>query len=918
MLYRKHIRRMAQVLLVLFAMIGIRSPQDIDCTNSRHCIDADIQATNTKSFGYKSTSGARTIITSTNATNCTGAFSCHGVSSISSATTRCHGTNACANIDSMVANRFECDASHSCAHSTLIGTRNKSQISCTGYKSCAHSHISSTEIIIASSTYALYNATIDSLHTIHDLHVTLSGYHAGLNANITCRANDICTINCHANACYRTYINCVGTCTINTQSIDTVYPITDVSNLIDTVINLRYEPLQTPLDNDELCSKSTAISYDHYPQRYDVPMNAHQTLCCRSHKSCNQSTILVSNATKSVVCSGSLACGDAMSLIKHPITSNGPIYCEGAASCAHAVLSTTDSVYCLGSESCGYGTVIQNALNVFCISYGSCSHAKIITSGSGHTHHVYYLGSASDNGNYGMFHCKTNDECIVSCGGRNSCSNLTLLCDGQCTVSCDSDTVCPIGYTNTQPLNPSTRRSLAEPLKVEVLHTCGEADPIGTYTEGDILTFTVTMPFDGELTFDARGSNFPVTTIEAFIGTGGILGTDTDHDEIMTFDVDAGEYKFSMIGTSASTPDIYHIVIHCVSAEPTPYPTRPPTSSPTTTASPSSTPSKGPTQDTTAAPSVVPTKHPSSNPSTPSPSMHPTVEPTIANPSVIANMPTNALVSETTADNHGSELVLAASLSAILYSLAGLCCSCGTVFVVWYVREFRKKRKETAADVSIKITGQSPLSSPRESQLYHNKTAAVSKDASESVVNIQMVTFETDHTTHANGGEEEKAEETDFDVDRDIVMAWLCYTVKLPQYIDLFLDQGYDNIRAVQTIKNTTHLSTLGVWLPGHQTIILAEISKLQSEYDIDFDRVRGRPTSGTLSRAEIDMAPLPFEAARQPQPPLGPYDAELPQSFQPGVGGGLGEESGSEDTGTSEGDGLFAEITEVPVQSRQ
>eukprot|EP01083_Nonionella_stella_P273646 928417_1 len=108
---------------------------------------------------------------------------------------------------------------------------------------------------------------------------------------------------------------------------------------------------------------------------------------------------------------------------------------------------------------------------------------------------------------------------------------------------------------------------------------CGESS-VGAYSNaGDPLIFSMSMPFTGELIFDARGSNFPITGIDAQTKLGTFLGSDSDNDGIVSLNpVVVGDYKFVLMSDSTG---IYHIQIGCVSDEPTVFPSPSPTQYPT-------------------------------------------------------------------------------------------------------------------------------------------------------------------------------------------------------------------------------------------------------------------------------------------------------------------------------------------------
>eukprot|EP01084_Bolivina_argentea_P098884 177762_1 len=66
--------------------------------------------------------------------------------------------------------------------------------------------------------------------------------------------------------------------------------------------------------------------------------------------------------------------------------------------------------------------------------------------------------------------------------------------------------------------------------------------------------------------------------------------------------------------------------------------------------------------------------------------------------------------------------------------------------------------------------------------------------------------------------------QAEIDFERNVVIQWLRLEVKLPQYIDTFVSNGYDNMRAIQAINSKEQLARCGIQIPGHQTLILSEI----------------------------------------------------------------------------------------------
>eukprot|EP01083_Nonionella_stella_P030589 83843_1 len=216
------------------------------------------------------------------------------------------------------------------------------------------------------------------------------------------------------------------------------------------------------------------------------------------------------------------------------------------------------------------------------------------------------------------------------------------------------------------------------------------------------------------------------------------------------------------------TGGIYHAKIQCESDSPTNYPTTPPVNHPIT-AHPTRRPSLGPF--------VSPV---TSEPTTAMPTVLPSKRPT---PLVTTKRPI-ATVADTTEDSNDNderedEVQGEAEPSDVriaVYILCGLiiCCVCLCGLFVY---------KHCLGVMIRKKTGDRGMGRPQ----------------------------------------------AEFDCERNLVMQWLRHTVKLPQYIDKFVTNGYDNMRAIQLINSKEELARCGIEMPGHQTLILAEIYKARA-----------------------------------------------------------------------------------------
>eukprot|EP01083_Nonionella_stella_P090281 252238_1 len=343
----------------------------------------------------------------------------------------------------------------------------------------------------------------------------------------------------------------------------------------------------------------------------------------------------------------------------------------------------------------------------------------------------------------------------------NPTSNPTLEPTTQPTQA-PNPTFKPVDTTVTPTSRPSTG----------VLQ-CGTFS-VGVYYANAQLLFETSMPFPGELILDASGSEFTVTQINAF-GVLGLVGTDEDHNEIITLSVPAGDYMFVLMG-EVQTSGIYHVNVRCISAKPTLSPTQLPTN----------------------APSVLVTKGATALPTTALPTTARMIMTTEASSYV------SVLVESTSKKhsihqrkNNGTTLI--DDLRIIGYVIVVLisCCLCCFVVFVYYKYCVLKKKYRRDTD-----------------QMAHFEMSDMSSVP--QVIPDQGLI----HATIPSN------------LDEDLVISWLTETVRLPQYAQLFVDQGYDSMRAVQRIQGKSELCALGVEVAGHQTLIEREIKEIQ---DIDF-----------------------------------------------------------------------------------
>eukprot|EP01083_Nonionella_stella_P050793 134999_1 len=77
------------------------------------------------------------------------------------------------------------------------------------------------------------------------------------------------------------------------------------------------------------------------------------------------------------------------------------------------------------------------------------------------------------------------------------------------------------------------------------------------------------------------------------------------------------------------------------------------------------------------------------------------------------------------------------------------------------------------------------------------------------------------------GADDKKVYEERTERDRAMVREWLTQKVKLPQYYDVLVNNGYDSLDIVQEITMTNELKEIGIVLKGHVLKLMTEIKRL-------------------------------------------------------------------------------------------
>ena len=67
-----------------------------------------------------------------------------------------------------------------------------------------------------------------------------------------------------------------------------------------------------------------------------------------------------------------------------------------------------------------------------------------------------------------------------------------------------------------------------------------------------------------------------------------------------------------------------------------------------------------------------------------------------------------------------------------------------------------------------------------------------------------------------------------------VVKSWLKHTVRLSQYVDNFLLNGFDDISVIKDTMNISDLDEIGIKKLGHKKKIMMHIDKLKSNNNHD------------------------------------------------------------------------------------
>eukprot|EP01084_Bolivina_argentea_P303916 524812_1 len=182
----------------------------IFCNETLQCISTTILENNIFCDGFYSCS--ESTITSNNIA-CDGFYSCSGSSLTATSMLSCDGKSSCHNTTQAVSNGLlKCEGKYSCSYSNHL--QSQTTLSCGGFMSCMYANIINTSIIVANGERALSNANIDSenarfyMSQLRGISVNVKGFRSGIGANIYCRKDTQCMLQCDGSGCYELNIYC--------------------------------------------------------------------------------------------------------------------------------------------------------------------------------------------------------------------------------------------------------------------------------------------------------------------------------------------------------------------------------------------------------------------------------------------------------------------------------------------------------------------------------------------------------------------------------------------------------------------------------------------------------------------------------------------------------------------------------------
>ena len=191
---------------------------------------------------------------------------------------------------------------------------------------------------------------------------------------------------------------------------------------------------------------------------------------CYGYHSCFEATITVTGSSD-ILCYGSYSCYKAIALSVETTSGDYDIDCWGLFSCAFVdtIYSYDGDIDCFGESSCFQSNLEIGTSGDFDIINIQGDHGGAQATLTGGYYHYargsYSLQNATvygtfDNCEFSVYGhnagyganiiCGDGLTCNIHCGG-NSCNNMTITCDGSCTLNIDCTSAersdnCPNGY----------------------------------------------------------------------------------------------------------------------------------------------------------------------------------------------------------------------------------------------------------------------------------------------------------------------------------------------------------------------------------------------------------------------------------------------------------------------------------------
>eukprot|EP01083_Nonionella_stella_P030600 83878_1 len=448
--------------------------QSLQCANQSTIVTGNGTIWNN---GYKSHYGSLSSLSTADTIKCHGAFSCAKASLIIASDISCGASFSCSNVldlhlhpdNPLLGRQIIFGAAVAAIAYTSIHYPSRICNS-QGEQALAHSVITGWDELRVQAAYGIFNATIDSIHGPSTPQVHLRGYYAAYGATFICRTGQNCSFHCYTStACTNVKLICDNNCIIHEKPFTTTsLPLHDI---------FLYDALDLARQNDAACSaQSDTMNFDNFEEKYMQNIVVDQDIggpvCCRAYQSCKLASIQYNTSRNSdgIVCSGKESC--LYSNIN--ISSNdSPVFCEGYGSCRETNITTSGKIYCNGFYACPF-SFFYGASHVYCAGWLSCPVLHVSSNGA--DLQLYLTGYNVVNS--GTVICSESDHCSIFCYGQSTCGLLTLICDGTCSVSCDEDSACPIGWVSGTPTETATANPSASPFPIDSSNW--ESTPIAT------------------------------------------------------------------------------------------------------------------------------------------------------------------------------------------------------------------------------------------------------------------------------------------------------------------------------------------------------------------------------------------------------------------------------------------------------